>query len=142
MINIGTVILWLKSIQNIYNHPWGSADINIFHQKLAIFLIIGSKDKNCILINNCDSSDSSRVLITTLAPRALFSELKEAYDVIISVHVFANKILSCYSSYIVDMIMWSKFGISGIFIREVIILFYKGLTRKTFRWGVLLVQVQ
>ena len=42
-------------------------------------------------------------------------------DVIISVHDFAKKMLSPDSNYIVDMVMWPKFGNCSIFMREVII---------------------
>ena len=43
------------------------------------------------------------------------------YDVIISVHDVTNKILSCNTNYIVDVVMWPKFGNSNISMREVII---------------------
>ena len=43
------------------------------------------------------------------------------YDVIISVHDVTNKILSRDSNYIVDMVMWPKFGNSSISMREVTI---------------------
>ena len=48
-----------------------------------------------------------------------------SYDVIISVHDVTNKILSCYSNYIGDVVMWPKFGnySISISIREVIITF-------------------
>ena len=55
----------------------------------------------------------------------------KCYDVIASVHDVTNKILSCNSNYIVDVVMWPKFGNSNISMREVIIGFYKNLTRKT-----------
>ena len=42
-----------------------------------------------------------------------------SYDVIISVHDVTNKILSRDSNYIVDVVMWPKFG--SISMREVII---------------------
>ena len=42
-------------------------------------------------------------------------------DVIISVHEVTNKGLSRDSNYIVDVVMWSKFGNSSISLREVII---------------------
>ena len=45
----------------------------------------------------------------------------KVYDVIISLHEDTNKILSRDSNYIVDVVMWPKFGNSSIFIREVII---------------------
>ena len=45
----------------------------------------------------------------------------KGYDVIISVDDVTNKILSRDSNYIVDVVMWPKFGNSSIFMREVII---------------------
>ena len=45
----------------------------------------------------------------------------KVYDVIISDHTVTNKSLLRDWNYIVDMVMWPKFGNSSIFIREVII---------------------
>ena len=45
----------------------------------------------------------------------------KGYDVIISVHYVTNKILSLISYYIVDVVIWSKFGNSSMSIRDVII---------------------
>ena len=45
----------------------------------------------------------------------------KGYEVIISVHDITNKILSRDSNYIVDVVMWPKFGNSSISMREVII---------------------
>ena len=45
----------------------------------------------------------------------------KSYDVITSVSDVTNKILSCDSNYIVDVVMWPKFGNSSISMREVII---------------------
>ena len=45
----------------------------------------------------------------------------KGYDVIIPVDDVTNKILSRDSNYIVDVVMWPKFGNSSICIREVII---------------------
>ena len=45
----------------------------------------------------------------------------ERYDVIIYDHDVNSKILSRESNYIVDMVMWPKFGSSSISMREVII---------------------
>ena len=42
------------------------------------------------------------------------------YDVIISVDEVTNKILSRDSNYIVDVLMWPKFGNCSISMREVI----------------------
>ena len=44
----------------------------------------------------------------------------KGYDVIISVDDVTNKILWDYSNYIVDLIMWPKFGNSSISMGEVI----------------------
>ena len=55
----------------------------------------------------------------------------KGYDVITNFDDVTNKIFSRDSSYIVDVLMWPKFGNSSISIREVIrTLIFKGLTRK------------
>ena len=46
---------------------------------------------------------------------------KIAYGIIISAHDITSTILSCDSNYIVNVIMWPKFGNSSISVREVII---------------------
>ena len=43
------------------------------------------------------------------------------YDVIIYVHDFTNKILSRNSNYIIDLVMWPKFGNCSNSMRKVII---------------------
>ena len=63
----------------------------------------------------------------------------KGYDVIIYVYDTTNKILSRDSNYIVDVVMWPKFGNSSIPTRKVIItskdlkdfITCKDLTRKT-----------
>ena len=57
----------------------------------------------------------------------------KGYGVIIFIHGVSNKILSGNSNYIVDVVMWPKFGNSNISMREFIMTkqqFYKDLTRK------------
>ena len=46
----------------------------------------------------------------------------KGYDVMPFVYDFPNKILSSDSNYNLDVVMWSKFGNSSIFMREVIII--------------------
>ena len=46
---------------------------------------------------------------------------KKDYDVIISTNDVTNKILSQYSNYIADVVMWTKFGKSSTSMREVLI---------------------
>ena len=46
---------------------------------------------------------------------------KKGYDVIILVHDVTSKVLSSDINYVVDMVMWPKFGNSSISMREVII---------------------
>ena len=63
----------------------------------------------------------------TAAKMAVVSLLKikvfwnKDYDFVIYVHDVANKILSRDSNYIVDVVIWPKFGNSSISTREVII---------------------
>ena len=45
----------------------------------------------------------------------------KGYDALISAHYVTNKILSCESNYVVDVVMLPTFGNSSIFMREVII---------------------
>ena len=53
----------------------------------------------------------------------------KSYDVIISIHDVTNKILSCNSNYIVDVVMWTKFDNS---MKKVIITsIFQGFDQKT-----------
>ena len=45
----------------------------------------------------------------------------KGYDIIISVYDVTNKILSRDSNYIIDVVMWPKFGNCSISMRKVII---------------------
>ena len=45
----------------------------------------------------------------------------KGYDVIVFVHDVNNNILSLYSNYIVDVVIWPKFGNLSIFMTELII---------------------
>ena len=66
------------------------------------------------------------------------------YDVIIYVIELTNKILLRNSNYIVDAVMWSKFGKFSIFTKDVIIIsiLQELNQKKHLFWGVVLVQVQ
>ena len=59
--------------------------------------------------------------MTTLGLLKIKVFWNKGYDVIISVHDVTNKILSRDSNYIVDVVMWPKFGNSSISMKEVII---------------------
>ena len=67
----------------------------------------------------------------------------KGYDVIIFVHDVTNKILSRDSNYIVDVVMWPKFGNSSISMKEIIItsILWRFDQKKQFFWGAVLVQV-
>ena len=67
----------------------------------------------------------------------------KGYEVIIFVHDVTNKMLSHDWSYILDVVMWPKYGNSSISMREVIMTWHlQGFDQQNFFWGVLLVQVQ
>ena len=73
---------------------------------------------------------SAKIAIPGLPKIKVFWNI--GYDVIISVHEVTNKILSRYSNYIIDVVMWPKFGNCRISMRNAIttsILFYKDLTK-------------
>ena len=63
---------------------------------------------------------SAKLVTLGLLKKDVFQE--KGYDIIISVYDVTNKILSRESNYIVDLVMWPKFGGTSIFIREVIII--------------------
>ena len=68
----------------------------------------------------------------------------KGYDAILFVHDVINKILSCYSNDIVDVVMSPKFGNSSVSMGEVIItsVLYKCDQKNQYFWGVLLIEVQ
>ena len=61
------------------------------------------------------------VKLPTLGLRKIKVIQNEVYDVTTSVHNVTNKTLSRDSNYIVDVVMWSKFGYSIISMTKVII---------------------
>ena len=63
---------------------------------------------------------SAKVVTLGLLKIKVWKVLK-GYDAITFVYDATNKILSSESNYIVDVIMWPKFGNSSILMREVII---------------------
>ena len=73
MLKLSTVIPSLKRFKKCIihaRHPLSSADISIFHQKLANFVISGNKDKiDCIYYRTFDSFDCYRVLKACLDQR-------------------------------------------------------------------------
>ena len=48
----------------------------------------------------------------------------KGYDIINPAHDVTNKILSCDSNYIVDVVMWLKFGNSSISMRNLFCFLY------------------
>ena len=62
---------------------------------------------------------SAKMAILGLLKLRVFSN--KGYDVIIPVYDVTNKILSPGSSYIVDIVMWSKSGNSSTSMREAIV---------------------
>ena len=58
--------------------------------------------------------------MTTLGLLRIKVLWNKGYDVIISVYGVSNQILSVESNYIVNLVMWRKFGNSSTSMREVI----------------------
>ena len=54
------------------------------------------------------------VKLATLGLFKLKATWNKGYDVIIFIHDVTNKILSRYSNYTVDVVIWPKFGNSSI----------------------------
>ena len=123
---------------NHVTHPLSFADTNIFLLEISKFCYI-KKYRNrfhldtqfLILLTFLDSLRISLINMVTIlmmsakmaTPGLLIIKVfwKKCYDVIISVQYVINKILSRDSNYDVNVVMWQKFGISSISVREVII---------------------
>ena len=105
-------------------HHLRSADIAIFHQKSASFVISRKTYIDCILIhifmfsNFLTFFESVKVIFRKMvsilmrsAKSAILGHLKikvfwtKGYGVMISVHDFTNKILSPHPEYIIDVVM-------------------------------------
>ena len=85
---------------------------------------------------------SAKMATPALLERKVF--WNKDYYVIYYVYGVNNEILSYDSNYIMDVVMWPKFGNSSICTREVITTsILQGFDQKNrFLWGVALVQVQ
>ena len=59
--------------------------------------------------------------LATLGLLKLKDVWNKGYDTIIYLHDVTNKISSCDSNYIVNVVMWPKFGNSSISVREFIV---------------------
>ena len=165
MMKLGTVKSYLKKIQKIYQSRDTSYEFcwhqPFFYWKLANFAISRNTDIDWIFIHNSNSFDFSLVfnncfLISKVTIWMMSAKMatpvllkmkvfwKKGYDVIISDHDVTNKILSHDSNYIIDVVVWPKFGNCSISMRKVIITsILKGFYLKNhFFCGVVLVKVQ
>ena len=140
---------------------WVLLASSFFYWKLANFAISRNTDIDWIFIHNSNSFDFSLVfnncfLISKVTIWMMSAKMatpvllkmkvfwKKGYDVIISDHDVTNKILSHDSNYIIDVVVWPKFGNCSISMRKVIITsILKGFYLKNhFFCGVVLVKVQ
>ena len=120
-------------------HPLSSADISNFSTEISKFCYIKKymyrlqfDAKFLILLTFLESLKIvliKKVTILMMSAKTATPDLlkitvlwNKGYDVIIYVHDIPIKILSHDSNYIVDVVMWPKFGNSNISIREVIII--------------------
>ena len=120
-------------------HPLSSADISNFSTEISKFCYIKKymyrlqfDAKFLILLTFLESLKIvliKKVTILMMSAKTATPDLlkitvlwNKGYDVVIYVHDIPIKILSHDSNYIVDVVMWPKFGNSNISIREVIII--------------------
>ena len=144
---------------NHVRHPVSPADISNFSPEISKFCYIKKymyrlhfDTKFLVLLTFLESVKMVLIKKITIlmmsAKMATPGLLKitvfwnKGYGVIISIHDVTNKILSRDSNYIVDVVMWQKFGNSSISMREVIIIWIlQGFDQKNCFCGVVLVQV-
>ena len=121
MMKPGTVIPYLKKIQKTYESreiPFEFCWHQYFSPEISKFCYI--KKYRIVLTNMVPIlMISTKMATVSLLKIEIF--WNKVYDVIVSAHDVTNKIISCDSDYIVDMVMWPKFGNSSISIRQVII---------------------
>ena len=143
---------------NHVTHPLSSADISNFSPEISKFCYINKymyrlnfDKKFPILFSKSLKIVIKKVTILMMSAKMATPGLlkikvfwNKGDDIIIYVHDVTIKILSRNSKYIVDLVMWPKFGKSSISMREVIIIsILEGFDQKSsFFWGVFLVQVQ
>ena len=140
MMKLGTVIPYLKKIQKIYESRDTPLDF-CWHQHFLTEISKFCYTKKYRYRLHFDTwflilltfLGSLKIVITNMVTILMMSAKKatpgllkikvfwnEGYDVIISLHDVTNKILSCDLNYIVDVVMWPKFGNSSISMKEVI----------------------
>ena len=141
MMKLCTVMPYLKKIQKLYHvtHPMSPANISSFLLEISKFGCIKKHiyrlhfdTKSLILLTFLESLKivlTKKVIILMMSAKMATPGLlkitifwNKGYDVIIPVDDITNKILSRDSNYIVDVVMWPKFGNSNISMREVIII--------------------
>ena len=135
VMKLGTIIPYLTKTQKHINHVThllSSADISIFLLEIikkygytlhfdTYFLILLTffRSFKVVLTNMIPIlMMSAKLVILNLLKVKVF--WNEGYDLIICVNDVTNKILWCDSNYIVNVVMWPKFGNSSISMREVI----------------------
>ena len=141
MMKLGTIIPYLKRIREIYGSRetclefcWHQQFFNGNQQILLyqeIMYRLHFETKLLILLTFLESMKI--ILIKKVAILVMSAKMAtpgllkikifwKSYDVIINVYDVTNKILSSDSNYIVDAVMWPKFGNQSISMREVIII--------------------
>ena len=140
-MKIGTVIPYLKKIQKtckLCGTPlqfcWHQHFFTGSQQLLGCQEILIQTAFSCMISNYFIFFKFLKVILINMvsilmmsAKLAALGLLKikvfwnKGYSVIIYVHDVTSKILSPDSNYIIDVVMWPKFGNSGIFKREVIV---------------------
>ena len=134
MMKLGTHLPDLKKIQKIYKSHDTPLE-SCWHQQILLYQEIQIYIVFWYIISNSFNffwvlKDAFINMVTILMMSAKKTILglhqikvywNESYDVIISVYDVINKNLSRGSNYIVDVVMWPKFGNSGTCMKEVII---------------------
>ena len=140
IMKLGTLIFYLKKIQNIYkitwHTPWLLLTSAVFYWKSENFAILRNTNIECILMyfnsfNFFWVLNNFLINVVTILMSAKMSTLgllkikvfwNKGYDIIISVYDVINKNLSRDSNFIVDVVMWAKFNNSRTSMREVMII--------------------
>ena len=124
---------------NLVTHPLSSADVSIFsleirkiccivkyryrsHFDTKFLTLLTSFELLKIVLTNMVKILMMSTKIATLDLPKIKIFWNKGYEVIISIYNITSKILSRDSNYIVDLVMWPKFGNSSISVRGVIMI--------------------
>ena len=126
-MKLGIVIPFLKKLHKIYESrvtpPMSYADVSIFSPVINKFCYVKKyryrMHFDTLFLFLWTFYESLKIVLINMI-KILMVSAKMAFLCFLKIRVFRNKIVSHVSNYIINVVMWPKFGKSIISMREVI----------------------